>query len=354
MNDSLGVCLVGYGYWSPKLIRNIRAIEGYRLVTVCEKDTSRHEQIKDEQPNVEITLHYRDAFARADVDAVIIATIPSSHFRIAKAALEAGKHVLVEKPLTLSVEEGEILLKEAKSRGLTLMVDHTYLYTPAIQKMRELIGEGKIGSIQSIESIRTNLGIFQRDTNVLWDLAPHDFSILLSLLKERPTHVSAMGMVTVSHPKQSGRHPSTVHIILQYPDEKVFHIHVSWISPIKTRQLLAIGNEGVLLYDQLAQNPLTRFETAVTPNDSETSGALFNYKTSEAIPISISPNTEDLRTMLEDFLSSARAKKTPISNAEIGLETVAILAAAQKSLDSEGKKTLIKYQSSGLKVPFLS
>lgn len=345
MSDPLGIAVIGYGYWSPKLIRNALLNPGFRLAAICEKDESRHERIRSENPGVEVLRQYKDVFARTDIEAVIIATIPSSHFRIAKQALESGKHVLVEKPLTLDPVEAELLVRIAQTRNLVLMIDHTYLYAPAIRSLREQVRAGMLGSVYSLESTRVNLGLFQRDTNVLWDLAPHDISILLSLFDERPTRVSVVGSKTVVHPKQERAQESVAHIMLFYT-QFVAHIDVSWISPIKIRQITVIGSERTALYDQLANDQLTIFDQGVYPKqEGGESGPLFEYKTGAASVVDIQKDSEDIGTMLEDWRASVKNSTTPVSNAQLGLDVVRILSAADRSLKRGGKKIHIRYGS---------
>ncbi|MDB5238026.1 MAG: oxidoreductase [Candidatus Kaiserbacteria bacterium] len=345
MSDPLGVAVIGYGYWSPKLIRNIIADPGFKLVAICEKDSSRHERIRGENPGAEVVQEYKELFARADIQAVIIATIPSSHFRIAKQALENGRHVLVEKPLTLDPIEAELLVRIAKEHKLTLMIDHTYLYAPAIRALREQVRSGTLGTIYSLESTRVNLGLFQRDTNVVWDLAPHDVSILLSLFDERPAYVSVVGSKTVVHPKQERAQASVAHIMLFY-STFVAHIDVSWISPVKIRQITVIGSERTALYDQLAPDQLTIMDQGVYPKqDGGESGPLFEYKTGESRTVELSQGGEDLASMLADFQSSVRTGAVPVSSATLGLDVVRILSAADRSLRSQGKKISIDFRS---------
>lgn len=342
----IGVCIIGYGYWGPNLVRNIRQLSQFKLIAICEKNMEQHIRIREEQSDIEILQHYRDVFTRSDIEATVIATVPSSHFRIAKMALENGKHVLVEKPLTLSVREGQALIKLARERGRTLMVDHTFLYTPAIQTLEQLVRSGTLGTIYSIESVRVNLGLFQRDTNVIWDLAPHDFSILLSLLPERPTHVSAVGSKTIVHPKQERAQESVAHVMLYYASGIVAHIHVSWISPTKVRQLTVIGSNGVAVYDQLAPNQLVVYDRGVYPNQNEgESGPLFIYKTGEARAIPYDHSGEDLARMITDFGKAVQTGNAPRSNATLGLDIVRLLSAAEYSLARQGQKIAIQYKN---------
>lgn len=344
--NKVRIAVVGYGYWSPKLIRNIRSNSIFELRLICEKDQARHSQIQTENPDVEVVQRYQDVFARKDINAVVIATVPSSHFRIAKQALDAGKHVLVEKPLTLTEMEGELLCQLARKRGLTLMVDHTYLYSPAIRKLRTTIQSGQLGSIYSIESARLNFGLFQRDANVVWDLAPHDFSILLFLFDEKPIYVSAIGSKTVVHPKQGQVQESIAHVTLYYASGLTVYVHVSWMSPVKVRQITIIGSEKMILFDQLAPSQLTIFNQNISPRqDCGESGPLFQYNLGAASMVDVPSGREDLAAMLDDFLTSVLSGSEPVSNAALGLDVVRILAAADRSLSAQGRKTRISYIS---------
>ncbi|HUO56399.1 MAG TPA: Gfo/Idh/MocA family oxidoreductase [Candidatus Paceibacterota bacterium] len=342
----IGIAVIGYGYWSPKLIRNIKNDPGFSLIAICEKDRSRHAAIRAEQGNVTIEDEYRSIFARTDIDAVIVATIPSSHFRIAKLALEAGKHVLVEKPLTLSVAQGDMLLQLARRKHLTLMVDHTYLYSPAIRSLQSLVRDGTFGKIYSIESVRVNLGLFQRDSNVVWDLAPHDVSILLSLFDEKPYLVSVVGSKTVIHASLTHGQESVAHMMLYYRSGLIAHIYVSWISPLKARQITLIGSERMAVYDQLASDQLRVFDHGVYASEqTQESGPLFAYKMGTIETVAIPSGGEDLAAMLADFRRAIREGTTPVSNGMLGLNVVRILAAAQQSLERGGKKVRISYRS---------
>jgi len=326
MPEPIGVAVIGYGYWSPKLIRNIHATPTLRLVAICEKSEQRHEQVRSENPGIEIVKEYKDVFSRPDIAAVVIATIPSSHFRIAKQALEAGKHVLVEKPMVLAKGEGEILIRLARAKERILMVDHTYLYSPAIRKMREVVSRGELGTLSTIESSRLNFGIFQRDVNVIWDLAPHDISILLYLLNGKPTYVSA----NASRPEVPSVHDDTqesdAHVTLQYENGLSAHIHVSWASPDKVRTFTIVGSGGVMLFDQLASPQLT-----------------LSKREGGESAIDIPQGGEDIAAMFADFAQSINSKKEPVSSARLGLDVVSILTAAQTSARSGGGKVAIRY-----------
>jgi predicted dehydrogenase len=344
-NKPIGVAIIGYGYWSPKLIRNMNANLVCSLQAICEKDISRHDRIREENPGIDVMQRYQDIFAREDIDAVIIATIPSSHFRIAKQALDAGKHILVEKPLVLSPAEGEILLNCAKQQNLVLMIDHTYLYSSAIQELKNLVRNGSLGQVYSIDSTRINLGLFQRDVNVIWDLAPHDFSLFLLLLEEKPIAISVAGSKTIVHPKQEYAQESVAHMMLHYQSGLTAHVYVSWVSPVKVRQITVVGSRGTAFYDQLASSQLEFFEQGVTLKEGNEEGELlFEYKTSESKPVLV-PNTgEDIASMLNDFFRAVQTGSVPVSNAALGLDVVRLLYAAQRSLDRGGKKVSIQYR----------
>lgn len=342
------VGVVGYGYWSPKLIRNILTNDGCELAGIAEKQLARHAHISKEHPGIELYQRYQDLFNRPDIDAVIIATIPSSHYRIARTALQAGKHVLVEKPLALSVEDAEILCDLARRKKCTLMVDHTYLYSPAINRMGELIRSGELGVLHTIESTRVNLGLFQRDTNVLWDLAPHDFAILLSLFNERPVSVSAFGTKTVVHPNQSRAQESDAHIVLRYLSGLSAHIHVSWISPEKIRQITVIGSEKIAQYDQLADPQIRVMDQGVLVNEEGSdSGALFAYKVGETTYPEYAKAGEDLGRMITDFITTIhnQEQSRPCSSGEVGLEVVRLLCAAEESMRAQGRAVRVSPSS---------
>ena len=343
----IGAAVVGHGYWGPNLARNLEERGEFSLEFLCDRDQTQREKFSHRFPQVRTTPDLSVVLEDPSVDAVVIATPPQTHFPLAKMALEAGKHVLVEKPLTLSIREGAELLSLTEKQHRTLMVDHTFLYSPAIQKLGELVRGGSLGELYSVESVRVNLGLFQRDTNVIWDLAPHDFSILLSLTDERPTHISAVGSKTVVHPKQQRAQESVAHIMLHYASGFVAHIHVSWISPVKVRQMTIIGSKQVAIFDQLAANQLVTYEQGVYPNEQEgESGPLFTYKAGEPQPVAYDKSGEDLARMIDDFAGAISSGATPVSNAALALDVVRLLVAADASVRDGGKQTRIRYGAS--------
>ncbi|MDR3546820.1 MAG: Gfo/Idh/MocA family oxidoreductase [Candidatus Pacebacteria bacterium] len=338
----MGIAVIGYGYWSPKLIRNIQKNSQCVLKAICEKDTTRHARVKEDNPDVPIFEHYRDVFSLPDVDAVIIATIPSSHFRIAKQALAAWKHVLIEKPLTLRTLDAELLKYLANKKGLVLMVDHTYLYAPAMRAMKEAVSSGQLGNIISFQSNRQNLGLFQTDTNALWDLTPHDFAILSFLFDERPKYISAKGSRTLSYGRYKDQE-SIVYLTLEY-EHFIAHITVSWISPVKVRQIEVIGTKRTAFFDQLAEHQLTIMDQSVQLKESA-DHPVFEYKTGETTKVSLEQGGEDIGRMIQDFIAAVTSGSVPDSNVSIGLDVVRMLSAAQESLDTGGRIKAVNYRT---------
>ena len=332
--------MIGYGYWSPNLIRNIKKFKDLSLVAICEKDESRHSKILEEQAGVKLYRRYQDAFADPDVKAVVVSTAVSSHYRIAKMALEHDKHVLIEKPMAMKKSECKELVALGKKRGKIVMVDHTFLYSSAIRKLRDLISEGELGEILLFDSLRLNLGLFQKDINALWDLAPHDFSLYLFLIGKKITHVSAHGAITIVHPAHSTRHHSNATIHLYNKKDLVGSITVSWMSPIKTRVMTIVGTKKMAVYNQLdSESKLKIYEKSIRPITDNTNGnlSMFEYTNGPVVPVAV-PESEDLEVMISDFLSSMKEGRNPLSTGKLGLQVVTLLEAAHKSLEKGGIK----------------
>ena len=245
-NGLIGIGVVGYGYWGPNLVRNFAAVEGAQVIAICDMDARRMALGKRRHPGVVITNEFQDLLKDKRIDAIAIATPVHTHFELALAALKAGKHVLVEKPLAQTSEQVRRLIEEAERRNLILMVDHTFLYTPAVQKIRELIVEGALGDIYYYNGIRASLGLFQSDVNVIWDLAVHDISIIQHILNEEPVAVSATGASHVA-----GSPENMAHITLFFQSSCIAHISVNWLSPVKVRQTLIGGSRKMIVYDDV-------------------------------------------------------------------------------------------------------
>lgn len=337
--NKIRVAFVGFGYWSPILLRNFQKFREFEIVAVCDKDESRHPAILKALPNAKVYLHYKEAFQDPNIDAVVIVTNPSSHFRIANEALQQGKHVLVEKPLAMSVHESEKLVKLAAHKKKVLMIDHTYIYSPAIQELKNVIRAGELGKLYSYDSTRINLGLFQRDNSVVWDLAAHDFSILLYLVNETPTHVYALGLNPIRHPRHKESFESIAYINVFFKSGLMAHFHISWLAPIKTRRLMVVGSKQMAVYDQYdPEGKLKIYDQGVVPKDTEEKfAAMFEYRVGN-LSIPALPSGEDLEFVAKDFLRSIQGDTKPIVDGYFGLQVVRLLEAAEKSMRQGGKK----------------
>ncbi|MBU3916652.1 Gfo/Idh/MocA family oxidoreductase, partial [bacterium] len=243
----MNIAVIGYGYWGPNLVRNFSWLENTNVKYVCDLDENRLKKVSNMFPNVKITTSdYQVVLDDPDVTAIAISTPVNTHFSIAKAALEAGKHVLIEKPMTDNVKKAQELVELAQKKNLIIMVDHTFLYTGAVRKIKELVDTGQIGEIYYFDSVRVNLGLFQNDVNVVWDLAPHDLSIMRYIIDKEPVSVSAIG---VSHMENSLE--NIAYLTVFYKDTTFAHFHINWLSPIKVRQILIGGSERMIVYNDM-------------------------------------------------------------------------------------------------------
>ena len=337
--EPIGVAVIGAGYWGPNLARNFAASERFRLVWVADLDESRARRAIGSYSTVSTTSDFAVALSDERVSAVAIATPAATHLEIALEALRAGKHVLIEKPIAATYADGLQLVEEADSRNLVLMCDHTYCYTPAVAKIRELVRSGELGDLHFIDSVRINLGIVQKDIDVLWDLAPHDLSILDSVLPAgvEPLAVAAHG----ADPIGAGR-SCVAFVTLQLTGGAIAHIHVNWMSPTKVRTTLIGGSKRALLWDDL--NPVQRvavFDRGVDLVPSEQVGAedrretLVSYRSGDMISPAL-PEREPLREVVEEFAHCIRTGRTPLTDGRAGLRVLDILEAASRSLAFHG------------------
>jgi len=334
----VNVAIIGYGYWGPNLVRNFNAVEGCNVKWVSDLRKTRRDIVWKQYPGIQVTETVANIMADTSVDAVIVATPVHQHFPLALEALNAGKHVLIEKPMTQSVEEAEILGNLAKEKGLVLMVDHTFLYTGAVQKIKELIGNGEIGEIEYFDSTRINLGLFQQDVNVLWDLAPHDISILFHLVQERPVSVCATG---VSHTPNGIE--NIAYLTVNYTSNKIAHFSCSWTSPVKLRTILIGGSKKMVLFDDVEPSEKVKvYDTGYNvSSDEEKRNLLIDYRTGDIYTPKLT-QTEALAGMATDFVQAIRTGSKPLSNWELGRDVVALLEAAQESIRNQGKAVNLK------------
>ncbi|MDQ1395386.1 MAG: hypothetical protein QOG64_645 [Acidimicrobiaceae bacterium] len=334
----LGVAVIGAGYWGPNLIRNFQAHEAAVLRWVCDLDQRRAERAIGRYSTVRVTTALEHVLADDSVDAVAIATPAATHHDLATAALGAGKHVLIEKPLAASVAEGQAIVDLGHQLGLTVMCDHTYCYTPAVQKIRDLVATGTLGEIHYFDSVRINLGIVQPDIDVFWDLAPHDLSVLDFILPERwaPTAVAANG----ADPIGAGR-ACIGHLSMPLRHAALAHIHVNWLSPTKLRTTIIGGSRRTLVWDDL--NPSQRLSVfdrgveATDPSDSEERRqTLISYRTGEMVAPAL-PEAEALRAVVSEFIAAIRESRPPLTDGHAGLRVLRVLEAAGTSMSDGGQ-----------------
>ena len=334
----MNIALFGYGYWGLNLLRNLKKINLVNKIILIDKDTNKLRQAKKDSLELEVsTTSSFDLKNRPDIDCAVIATPVSTHYNLAKDALLCGKHVLVEKPLTSSVQECEKLIEISEKKDLVLMVDHTYIYTSAVQKIKSLVDEKELGVLNYFDSTRINLGLFQNDINVLWDLASHDLSILNYLVDEMPQSVSATG---ISH-MNDGIH-NIGYLTLFYDFNFIAHIACSWSSPVKIRHTLIGGNKKMILYNDLeATEKVKIYDTGYDViNDIEKNRYLIDYRIGD-IYLPFIERKEALFSMCMDFIECCQNDRQPIADKISALKVVRILEAAQESIELNKKVAML-------------
>jgi len=325
------VAVVGVGYWGPNLVRNLFELPEAVVVAACDRDVDALDRIARRYPSLETTTDL-DALLRDDsIDAVVIATPVSTHHSLASAALRSGKHVLVEKPLAASAYEALELVALARERDLVLMPGHTFLYSPPVMLVREYIASGMLGEIFFISTSRVNLGLHQPDVSVAWDLGPHDFSILRYWLGERPTTVNAVSRCCILPSV-----PDVAFIDLEFPSRTIAHVELSWLAPSKLRRTTVVGSRKMVVYDDTSTEPVRLFDSGVAVRDPQTFGEYrMTYRTGDIISPRIEP-VEPLHLELRDFLRAVRTGSRPRSDADLGIDVVLTIEAAERSLAAGG------------------
>jgi predicted dehydrogenase len=329
------VAVIGAGYWGPNLIRNFASCQETKLVAVCDKDRARLEKVLAGYPGVDAVDNSEALLSRDDVDAVAIATPVGAHAPLTLAALRAGKHVLVEKPLAACVRDAEAMVRAAKEAGRVLMVDHTFIYSGPVQKIKEIVDSGDLGDIYYVDSVRINLGLFQHDVNVVWDLAPHDLSIMDYLIGRLPKSLSAFG---TCHTDSASGIEDVAYLNLDFGDGLLASFHVNWLSPVKIRHFLVGGSRKGLVYNDLAPDEKIKvYDRGITVSqDAEARrGLLIGYRTGDVWSPRIE-GQEPLQVMVRHFAESVRDGKQPLTGGEAGLRVVRILEAAQHSIKAQG------------------
>jgi predicted dehydrogenase len=328
------VGVIGYGYWGPNLVRNFFEAPGCQVKVVSDLSSERLGRAAARYPGIRTTMNHREVVEDPAVDLVVVATPVSTHFDLAMQALRAGKHVLVEKPLTATSEEGEQMVEEAERRGLTLMVDHTFVYTPAVRKIHELITAGSLGEVYYYDSVRVNLGLFQQDVNVIWDLAVHDLAILDYVIDARPIAVSATG---ISH--VPGKPENIAYLSLFFGENMIAHLHLNWLSPVKVRKTLIGGSQKMIVYDDLeVAEKVKVYDKGITVTNNLESlyQMLIGYRTGDMWAPNL-PATEALQIEVQHLLQCIENQQKPIVDGEAGLRVVRILEAASLSMKERGQ-----------------
>jgi predicted dehydrogenase len=332
-----GVAVVGAGYWGPNLVRNFQASQSWDLRWICDLDREQAARTVRHLPGVHVTDDLSAVLDDDDVVAVAIATPAATHADLAVSCLEAGRHVLIEKPLASSVAEGRRVLDAAEKRDLVVMADHTFCYTSAVQKLRELVHSGSVGTVQYVDSVRANLGLIQRDIDVVWDLAPHDLSILDFVLPvgSRPSSVAAVG----ADPLGAAR-LCVAYLTLRLPGDGIAHLHVNWLSPSKIRTMIVGGSERMVVWDDV--NPAQRlsiFDRGIELHadaDVETRRrSLVSYRSGDMVAPAL-PEVEALSRVVEELAAAIAERRAPMTDGRAGLRVLEVLEAADRSIAAGG------------------
>ena len=337
----IGAGVIGYGYWGPNLARNLAEATGCRVVAIADLHDDRLAVARRRHPGALATTDWRELVADPRTDVVAIATPVSTHFDLALSALRAGKHVLVEKPLAASVEQVHQLIDESERRRLVLMVDHTFVYTAAVQKVRDLVRDATFGDLYYYDAVRVNLGLFQHDINVIWDLAVHDLSIMDHVLPVRPCAIAATGMSHVP-----GRPENIAYLTIFFPAAVLGHIHVNWLAPVKIRQTTICGSRRMIVYDDSEPDAKVKaYDRGVTPVVADRPEHLHTLLVQYRIGDIWAPRldtTEALRTEVSHFIDCVERGARPISDGAAGLRVVEMLEAASRSLLEGGRAVALE------------
>jgi len=323
--------VIGYGYWGPNIVRNLRSLEGCQVVGICDQSPTAQKRIQAAHAGIPVFCDSNELIASPDVDAIAVITPVWTHFELTKSALENGKHVFVEKPFTSSVAQAEELINLAEQKNLRIMVDHTFLFTGAVRKIHKLLQEGTLGNLYYYDSTRVNLGLFQHDCNVIWDLAPHDLSIMNHLLHEDAEAISATGQAHLNS------HADIAFITAYFPDKMIAHINVNWISPVKVRTTLIGGEKKMLVWNDLeADEKLKIYDKGVDVKSQEgVYNLLVSYRSGDMWAPQVE-QIEALRLELSYFAECIQKNEDPFNDGRAGLKVVRMLEASNESLAKRG------------------
>ncbi len=346
MKKPISVGVIGCGYWGPNLIRNFRNLPNCHLKAMCDLNEERLAHLKGLYPEVTGLTSYEEMLSTMDLDAVVIAAPVRFHYDLAKASLLAGKHTMIEKPMASSVAECEELIELAEKKGLVLMVGHTFLYSAAVRKISEIVRSGDLGEIRYINARRLNLGLFQKDINVAWDLAPHDLSIILHILGEYPLSVNCQGNAHVTPGIED-----VTNMSLMFPNSRFATIQSSWLEPRKVREMTIVGSRRMIIYDDLqAQQSIRIYDVRVDrpPHYDSFGDFQYSYHYGDSY-IPHLKHEEPLKTECQHFLDSIRQGSTPLTNGRVGMDIVRILEASSASIKQNGGPVAVS--QSPLKAP---
>lgn len=332
----LNVGIIGFGYWGPNIVRNFSGAEGAKVHSICDCDHDSLTRARKLYPHIIATKDYTEIVSSPDVDAVAVITPVSTHFDLAKQALDNGKHVFVEKPFTATVAQAEELIELAERKNLIIMVDHTFIFTGAVRKIKALIQEKALGDLYYYDSVRVNLGLFQRDVNVIWDLAPHDFSVMNYLIEERPAAVAAYGKAHVNGMEDMA------YVTVQFNNNMIAHFNVNWLSPVKVRTTLIGGEKKMLVWNDLeADEKIKIYDKGVEIKNGENT---YNLRVSYRSGDMHAPKVEQIEALKiesEYFVRCIVDNETPINDGNAGLQVVKMLAACNESIKQKGKEITI-------------
>jgi predicted dehydrogenase len=328
----VGIGVIGYGYWGPNIVRNLLTLAGAKVVGICDKSPAALRRAASINHGTRLLTDPQELVSSPDIDAVAVISPVWTHYALTKAALENGKHVFVEKPFTRTVAEAEELIEIAQKKNLKIMVDHTFLFTGAVRKIRELIDQGTLGTLYYYDSMRVNLGLFQHDVNVVWDLAPHDLSILDHLIRKNPEAIIATGEQHLNGLED------VAFITIYFPGNIIAHVNVNWLSPVKVRTTLIGGEKRMLVWNDLeADEKIKVYDKGVEMGNREgVYNLLVSYRSGDMWAPKLE-QCEALRSELSYFISSIESGETPFNDGESGLRVVRMLEAAETSLKSKGK-----------------
>jgi predicted dehydrogenase len=327
------IAVIGAGYWGPNLIRNFAALDEVDGVIACDRDAARLAKMRKMFHGIETCSDENEVISNPNVGAIAIATPVSTHFDIAKRAMLAGKHCFIEKPMTSNVAEAEELIELAAKKNLTLFVDHTFVYTGAVRKMKEIVESGRLGDIYYFDSVRINLGLFQHDVNVIWDLAPHDLSIMDYLLSEKPVAVSAIGSCHVGNDLED-----IAYLTLEFNNNLIAHFHINWLAPMKIRKTLIGGTKSMIIYDDTETSEKVKvYDKGIDVTSREgVYKTLVQYRTGDMLSPKLDQE-EALAVATRHFLDCLINNKTPVTDGQAGLNVVRVLEASVDSVKNRGR-----------------